>query len=150
MNGRRVALTLDPSNFALLGYEVVGPAPDGNANSLINTASIVDDAELEELYVDVGVLGLVPHPRVTEVVTHYASKLAHGALLTIKDYDLNQLTRSFHYYTMNVQTLNEILYKNRTGVLNPEFVISVLQGLGLKILRNQRGENTFNIQAQRQ
>jgi hypothetical protein len=149
MNERRVALTLDAQSFPLLGYEVVGPAPNGNANSLIMTSDLVDDAELLDLYVDIGVLGLVPHPKVAEVLAHYTSKLGHGGLLTIKDYDLNQLVRNFHYYTLDIRAFNEMLYKNRTGVVNPEFVISVLQGLGLKMLRNSRGENTFTIQAQR-
>jgi hypothetical protein len=149
MNNRKVCLTIDPSNFPLLGYEIIAPSPDGNANLLIDTNPSVDDAELEELYVDTGVLGLVPHPKVAEVLAHYASKLAHGGLLTIKDLDLNQLTRAFHYYTLDIRALNEMLYKNRTGMVSPEFVLNVLQGLGLKTLRNQRHENTFTIQAQR-
>lgn len=106
----------------------------------------VETNQCTELLVDL-FLGRVPVDKVQEVIKHWVTRLRKGSKLIINDLDIQQLAKAVLSKKTPVQEINRLLYNGRVSCLTLDNIISILQSLGLRILRKSLVEFEYSVEA---
>lgn len=98
------------------------------------------NGEATEIVCD-DVLDRFPPGKLYEVLTHWVSKLAHGASLTIIVVDAKELARGLLEQSLDMQAYNELSHglngPPRLAAVTLQDVVSMLQSHGLKVMKKR-------------
>lgn len=94
---------------------------------------IVSPNEAEELLA-LGVIDRIPGESVLDVLRYWASRLAHGGVLTISALDMEEVSAYLSSNDMKVPDLDSLIYTRRSAH-TMRSLSDALESLGLRVVR---------------
>ena len=121
------------------------------ARDIRNLDSIVETSECTEILVEDGI-DYVHTSVLIEVVENWLSKLRHNGTIILKGTNLETVVRKYINGQITTLDLNNILYGTqdhpwhyKSGCVNIEEVVEILQKAGLKIISKQIDNDQFVV-----
>lgn len=106
--------------------------------------NIAFDAECHEILIE-NTLELLPFDKYLEFIGMWVKKLRKGGKLTVISNNLKSAIMRYANGILNINELNEILYKEGTrSILDCHTVVELLESCGLKIERVAIDSDTCN------
>lgn len=118
----------------------------------------VSNAEATEI-IATDVIDYLLIQEVPQIIAHWISKLRHGGKIVIGGTDMLEVSKAFHEYEIDLQTVNKLLHGQQTQPHLVKRVNLTLMGIktflqtdnhGLKIIKTRRAGYNYIVEAQRQ
>lgn len=144
----KVNITLD-ANDVRSGMTNFNPTADPNSSTQIrvdidNLTMFIDDNEAEEI-IAMDILDFVNPAGKDQILSHWISKLAHGASITLGGRQIYDVVKLIHRREIDLQQANFLIYGNdmaRRAMLSADFLCDVLKEKGLTV-ESIKFDNTF-------
>jgi len=102
-----------------------------------------DDAEARTIILD-NVLQILPFPKLKDGLGAIVRKLRIGGELVIMGMEVTDVCRLYHIGHIDLAKLNEMLYgSHNSNCTNLDFMVELVAGYGLKVMKKQINDNQY-------
>ena len=125
-----------------------GQVESGYSTIMLNQAQQLVDGSVESLYLG-DVLDFVDFQQRLQVVMTLLQKVKYDGEIVISGLDALAISMSFATGTINLQQYNQVGFNGRRSCGDTDEIIGVLKNSNFDIVRHNRHNNGYHIQATR-